>query len=260
MSNPTTPTTATLNALATFQLDVKYTRIAEAFTAAGIRTILLKGPAFDQLLFGGARSRTYSDIDLLVDPGYLPAADQLLEHSGFRRADRESGMNQLMRRGAIAVGALSSAHATAWIRDGDRFVLDVHHTLPHIGAPPASAWRALSAHRVRIMVVDTPAETLDRPASAFVIAVHAAHHGPGWNRARSDLRRACEVLERDCWHAAAQLARELRAEAAMGIGLGTVSEGCALARELGLATRPSLANRLMWSGIAWRERRRAATS
>lgn len=259
MSDPPTPTTASKIALATFRLDVKFTRIAEAFTASGIRMILLKGPAFDQLLFGGARSRAYSDIDVLVDPDRLPSADRLLEHAGFRRADRESGVSQLMRWSAIAVGAVRTAHATAWIRDGDGFTLDVHHTLPQIGVPSGSAWRALGAHGATIMVVDTPVETLDRPASALVIALHAAHHGPGWNRARSDLRRACEVLERDCWQAAAQLARELRAEAAMGIGLGTVTEGCALARELGLPTKPSLARRLMWSGIAWSERRRAAT-
>ena len=242
MSNPT-PSTASLNALATFRLDVKYIRIAEAFTAAGIRTILLKGPAFDQLLFDGARSRAYSDIDLLVDPEGLAGTSQLLERAGFRRARRRWG-----------------GHATAWVRDGDHFTLDVHHTLPHIGVSSGSAWRALSAHAVRIMVVDTPAETLDRTASAFLIAVHAAHHGPGWNRARSDLERACEVIGRDCWQTAAQLARELRAEAAMGIGLGTVTKGRALAPELGLPTKPSLAFRLMWSGAAWRERRRAATT
>ena len=70
--------------LATFRLDVEYTRIAPAFTAAGIETILLKGPAFDQLLFDGERSRAYSDIDLLVDPARVPAAEQVLGALGFR--------------------------------------------------------------------------------------------------------------------------------------------------------------------------------
>ena len=65
---------SSISPLATFRLDVEYTRIAPAFTAAGIGTILLKGPAFDQLLFGGTRSRAYSDIDLLADP---VAADAL---------------------------------------------------------------------------------------------------------------------------------------------------------------------------------------
>jgi hypothetical protein len=251
-----TPTTPSANRLATFWLDVEYTRIASAFTAAGIGTILLKGPAFDQLLFDGTRSRTYSDIDLLVDPARVVAAERLLEQLGFRRAEQESAVHRLFRRGGIAVSALGAAHATAWIRDRDQFTVDLHNTLPQVGVSAELAWRELRAHRVTITVVDDRVRTLDRAASALLIALHAAHHGPAWNRARTDLQRACELLERDCWRAAALLARDLRAEAAMGIGLGTAEQGCALARELGLRTKPTLAYRLMWSGIAWTERGR----
>ena len=78
------------NLLATFWLDVEYTRIAPAFAAAGIGTILLKGTAFDQLLFDGGRSRGYSDIDLLVDPARVVAAERLLGQLGFTRAEKES--------------------------------------------------------------------------------------------------------------------------------------------------------------------------
>jgi hypothetical protein len=142
------------------------------------------------------------------------------------------------------------------MRDRDRFTLDVHHTLPQIGAPARAAWVALSAHRVTITVVGTPVGTLDRPTSALLIALHAAHHGPSWGRARTDLHRACEVLGPDCWREAAVLARDLQAQDAMGIGLGTVTEGRALARELGLQTRPTPAHRMMWSATAWAERAR----
>jgi hypothetical protein len=232
--------------LATFRLDVEYTRIAAAFATAGTRTILLKGPAFDQLLFDGTRSRGYSDIDLLVDPARVPAAERLLEQLGFLRAARPPAVRQLIRRAGIVVGVVKAVHATAWIRDRDRFTIDLHHTLPQVGASAELAWRALSAHGVTITVVGAPVETLDQTASALLIALHAAHHGPGWNRARADLRRACEVLDRDCWRAAARLARDLRAETAMGIGLGTVTEGCTLARELGLKVKPTLADRLRW--------------
>jgi hypothetical protein len=257
MSNRATPTTPSTDQLATFSLDVKYTRIASAFTAAGITTILLKGPAFDQLLFDGTRSRTYCDIDLLVDPARVLAAERLLARLGFRRAEPESAVRELIRRAGIAVGVLGAAHATAWIRDRDRFTVDLHDTVPEVCASAEEAWLALRAHRVTSTVVGARVQTLDRTASALLIALHAAHHGPGWNRARADLRRACEVLERDVWPAAALLARELRAEAAMGIGLGTVGDGRALAHELGLRTKPTPAYRLMWSGVAWTERGRA---
>ena len=234
--------------LGTFWLDVEYTRIAPAFTAAGIDSILLKGPAFDQLLFNGTRVRSYADIDLLVDPAQMRAAERLLEQLGFCRAEPEPRARRLARRAVVAIGVLGMPHATAWVRDRDGFTVDLHETLPLLGASSADAWRTLGAHRATITVVGAVIPTLDRPASALLIALHAAHHGPQWNRTRTDVQRACGALDRDCWDAAARLARDLRAEAAMGFGLGTVAEGRALARELGLSPNPTAAYRLLWWG------------
>jgi hypothetical protein len=243
--------------VATFRLDVKYTHAAAALVQSGVETVLIKGPAFDQLLFEGRRVRGYRDIDLLVDPAQLPAAEEGLSRLGFRRAREGSVWRRLGVRIAIGAGALRAEQATPWIRDDDRFVVDLHHTLPEVRASAEETWRALRAHRSSITVVDAPAETLDRSASALLIALHAAHHGPRWNRAREDLERACVVLDRDCWLAAAQLARDLRADAAMGIGLATTSAGRAIAGELGLPTAAPLARRLAWTGIAWLDRRRS---
>ena len=242
--------------LTTFWLDVEYTRIAPAFAAAGITTILLKGPAFDQLLFGGTRSRSYSDVDLLVDPACVLAAERLLRQAGFQRGEQGSAARQLVRRAGNAVGLLADAHATPWVRDRDRFTLDLHRTLPLLGVAAGPAWRALCARRDTITVARAEVPTLDRPASALLIALHAAHHGPSWERARVDLQRACEVLEPDVWRAAALLAHDLRSDAAMGIGLGTVKDGHALAHELGLRTKPTAAHRLVWSGAALAQRGR----
>jgi hypothetical protein len=244
--------------LATFRLDVEYTRIAAAFVSAGIGSILLKGPAFDQLLFGGTRSRGYSDIDLLIDPAERRAAQSVMEQQGFRKATPRSPMRRLAERALTAAGVLTPAHASTWIRERDRFTVDVHDTLPLLGVSPAEAWAALSAHRATITVVGAEVEAFDPTASALLIALHAAHHGPHWTRARIDVQRACEVLQREVWEAAVRLARDLRTADAMGIGLGTTGEGCALAHALGLRTRPTAADRLRWWGSAWTERARAA--
>jgi hypothetical protein len=256
MSNrpPVTPPGA--DRLSSFWLDVEYTRIAPTFTAAGIGTLLLKGPAFDQLLFDAQRSRQYSDIDLLVDPVRLVAAERMLEQLGFRPTKRPSALRRLAERVGVAIGVLGVAHGAAWVRDRDGFTIDLHRSVPRTGAPPEAVWRALSAHRQTITVVEAQVETLDPTASALLIALHAAHHGPGWNRARTDLQLACERLEHDRWRAAKLLARSLRAEAAIGIGLGTVNEGCVIARELGLRTRPTLGYRLNWLATSWIDRRR----
>lgn len=254
-SRDVTTTTAGTDRLATFRLDVEYTRVVPAFEDAGIETVLLKGPAFDRLLFGGTRSRSYSDIDLLIDPARVADADRVMVGLGFRRAERDPA-SRLGWRLAIAVGLLESAHATAWVRDRDRFTIDLHHTLSEVGAAPEEVWRALGSHRLAIAVVETQVSTLDGPASALLIALHAAHHGPRWHRARTDLAQACEVLDAGCWREAARLARDLRADAAMGVGLGTAPGGVPIARELGLRTRPTPLHRFVWSGIARLDRRR----
>jgi putative nucleotidyltransferase-like protein len=233
---------------------VKYTRIAPAFTDAGLPTILLKGPAFDQLLFDGTRARTYADIDLLVDPARVATAERVLGQLGFHRAATESAVLGLARRAAIAVGLLRAAHATAWTRQSDGFTIDLHHTLPLISAPAEQVWHALGAHMATVIVVGADVRTLDRPASAMLIALHAAHHGPRWNRARADLQRGCDVLDDECWQAAALLARKLGAERALAIGLGTTEQGRAVARELGLRTEATPIHRLMWWGSDWMRR------
>jgi hypothetical protein len=210
-------------------------------------------------LFDGARSRQYSDIDLLIEPGRATDAARIMEQLGFREAKHPSALRRLAEQACVAAGVLSAAHATTWTRDRDRFIVDLHQTLPLLGASAAEAWAALSTHRIAIAVVGTEVETLDRPASAMLIALHAAHHGPHWHRARADLERACAVLEPDCWRDAARLARELRAQSAMGIGLGTTDEGRALARAVGLRAAPRASDRLRWWGSARTERARAAT-
>ncbi len=241
--------------LPTFRLDVQYTQLAAAFASEGLSPILLKGPAFDHLLFGGARLRAYADIDLLLEPDRVKRAERLMQRLGFRRASR-GPLGRLGWRAGVAARLLDPPHAIAWIRDRDRFTVDLHHTLPHVRAAGEEVWRALDAHRTTITVVEFRARTLDRAASALLIALHAAHHGPAWNRARTDLQRACEVLEPDDWNAAARLARRLDVEAAMGIGLATMPEGAAIARGLGLQTKPTPAYRLIWSVTAWIDRRR----
>ncbi len=245
------------NPLPTFRLDVQYTRLASALADDGLTTVLLKGPAFDQLLFKGLRRRAYSDIDLLVEPGRVEEAERLMKQLGFDRVPKRPLAAFGWRLG-VTVRLLDPPHATAWVRERDQFTVDLHHTLPLVSARPAEVWRALGAHRVTITVIDSEVETIDRPASALLIALHAAHHGPTWSRARTDLERACEVLEPGCWRAAKQLAKDLGAADAMGIGLGTTAAGCAIAREIGVRVKPTLAYRLSWPVIDRIDRRRTA--
>lgn len=236
---------------ATLRLDVKGAAIRQDLIRAGIGPILIKGPALDRLLYAGSRSRDYLDVDLLIEPGAFGAAERLLASLGFRRSERDSVVRQSDQAIGAAIGVQGAAHATTWVRDEDSLVIDLHDSLPQVGVAPALAWDELVKHVEVIDVVGQATETLDPAASALLIALHAAHHGPGWRRAETDLARALEVIDYSIWSAARSLASRLGADHAMGIGLTLTPDGLALAQRLSLPTEPTLAHRLLWTGAPW---------
>ena len=232
-------------------MDVKGAEIRQAFEAAGIRTVLLKGPALARLLYPDSRSRGYSDVDLLVDPAAVQRAERMLAAAEFRRFAPESAVRQTDAVVGRMVGAYGASHATAWLRERDNFVVDLHDSLPQCGVPASIVWRAVTQHLDVVNVGGVATETLDRPASALLVALHAAHHGPDWGSAVTDLEAALDVFDRDCWEAARDLAVTLQAEAAMGIGLGISDAGRTIARQLSLSSEPTAAHRLLWAGAPW---------
>jgi hypothetical protein len=195
--------------------------------------------------------RDYSDVDLLLDPSAVPTAEHVLSTIGFRRFERESLVMQSDVAIGRAVGAQGASHATTWVRDRDSLVIDLHDSLPQVGVPPSVVWERLTRHLEIIDVAGSPTVTLDRPATALLIALHAAHHGPGWTRSAGDLSRALKVVDYECWLMARELAQELEAERPMGIGLAINEDGLVLARTLALPTEPTLAHQLLWRGAPW---------
>ena len=221
-----------------------------ALEQAGIRSILLKGQAFARLLYPGARSRDYTDVDLLVDPAQLHRAEEVMVELEFRRYDPEAAVRNTDASVGRAVGVQGASHATPWLRDRDSFVVDLHDSLPQCGAPASIVWAALADHLVLEEIGGIPTATLDHTASALLVALHSAHHGPGWGPSR-DLDAALELFDLDCWLAARELAVTLEAEAALGAGLGTSEEGRKIAALLSLSSEPTVARRLQWDGAPW---------
>jgi len=60
-------------------------RLWPCFQERGIDLMLLKGPYLAQRFFGGARKRGFLDLDLLVRPEQLGAAESLLAELGYAR-------------------------------------------------------------------------------------------------------------------------------------------------------------------------------
>src|SRR6266498_322925 len=70
-------------AIHTMNVDAGAAETVLAFRDAGIRSILLKGPALASWLYDHQAAREYVDIDLLVSPEQLSAGEEILTRLGF---------------------------------------------------------------------------------------------------------------------------------------------------------------------------------
>ena len=209
---------------------------AEALAAlerAGVGALLLKGRGLAILLYGGAGSgRSFSDVDLLVEPAKLAVAKDALVRLGYAEADH----------GLDDVGGV--VHAHTWIRaaprSGDEPPLDLHHRFPGSRRDPASAWEALLTRRTWIELGGRQAPVLDRAGQAMHLATHAAQHGPAFDKHVSELELALALWPAEVWQSAAILAGEIAADEPFAAGLRLTRHGTAVAARLGLPQTDAL--------------------
>ena len=216
----------------TAQVDAATAEVLAAFEAAGVDALLLKGPALTALLYAAGEHRSYNDTDLLVAPGQVDAAEKVLAALGYANAHSVTGVDD--------VGGV--VHAHPWIRtsSADESMVDLHRWLAGAERSPTAAWDALVARRTWIDVGGGRAAVLDRPGQAMHLAMHAAQHGPAYERQLGELALALERWPADVWDAAAELAGEIGATPAFAAGLRLLPRGAAEARRLGLASTAEL--------------------
>ncbi len=212
------------------RIDGATAEVLRAFDAEGVSSVLLKGASNREWLEDRATDgRWYADCDLLVRPDDHEAAARVLLGLGFVSDLDPTKMPAWWRE-----------HDLSWRRDQDHGVIDVHTTLPGVGVDDERAWTLLSAGSQVIPVGGYRARALAIPARALHLALHAAHHGPGWVMGFADLERALEHGEEATWTAAAALADRLDATAAFLAGLRLTPAGRGLAERLGVVAAPSL--------------------
>jgi hypothetical protein len=195
--------------------------VVEAFRSAGIRSILLKGPAVARWLYDEGAVRSYLDCDLLVAPQDFESAERIMVDLGFRR------------EGLDTIPGDWPKHARAWYRD-DGGNVDLHRTLFGAGVPDDELWGVLSPRTERISVGGSEVETLTEPGRALVLVLHAAKDGPRVAKVRHDLGHALERVEPTVWEQASRLAGLLDASRAFAAGLRLLPAGQEVARRLDL--------------------------
>jgi Uncharacterised nucleotidyltransferase len=204
-------------------LDELAVRAVDCLRTAGVRAVVLKGPAVATWLYD--EPRPYVDVDLLVAPETVDEAVESLSALGFSPtrpgpdvAEREQGW----RNEQSLVGTFGS-------------VVDLHHRL--VGVPSAArCWRVLSARTVDLDLPDGTVPVLAPAARAAHLALHAAQSGPADRQALEDLRRGLAMLPEPLWEQAVDVARALGAERAFAAGIRLVPVGSLLADRLGLST------------------------
>lgn len=212
-------------AAAVLVVDVVAAEVVTALDAAGIPSLLLKGPAVAAWLYGPSEVRPYVDIDLLVPVDRRADAEGVLDRLGFR----------YLFEGVRPVE--EKLHARTWVR-GDEPTVDLHTTLNVLPTEAPHAFAVLGAD-ARTLVVSGVVVAVPRPACmALIVALHALQRGPGEQQLLDELARAIRIGGIDLWKEAAGVASELRAGGLLRAALGLVPTGAALADEIGLPPVP----------------------
>jgi Uncharacterised nucleotidyltransferase len=226
-SDPVDP--ALLIAARTLALDATTARLAAEWQRAGIRCILLKGPALSRWLYDKASPRDYVDIDLLLAQEDFGRLGAILTRAGFGPSLAE-----------VALPHGRIPHADTWQRGSDGLMVDLHRTLPGVGTKPKTVWTALAADTEAMSVDGAQVEVLSPWARALLVALHAAHHGVADPQPLEDLARALAQLPETTWLKAAALAERLQAIPALAAGLRLLPEGGLLADRQGLPVAASV--------------------
>jgi Uncharacterised nucleotidyltransferase len=218
-----------LAAARSLRADAVAAEVANAFGSQGIRSVLLRGPSIERHLYADTEARGYVDADLLVHKSERDGAQVTLEALGFVDA---TGLG----RDPIDRPAWSST----WVRHHDGGNVDLHWTVVGARAHPDIVWQVLGGEVESVEVAQQPLLGLNAPATALIVALHAAQHGVKVPRVRDDLSRAVRVLSRDTWKSATALAGRIDAVSAYAFGLRSLPAGATLADRLGIQSPPSV--------------------
>ncbi|RWE03926.1 nucleotidyltransferase family protein [Mesorhizobium sp.] len=131
-------------------------RIMKALAAKGVAARIVKGPVFARKLYRHAADRPFTDIDILVDPNSIGAANGVIAACGFELASGETQSHELQE--------------FKWLeKENSSLLIELHGNLVH----DTGMRRRLSLGFRELQVIDG-GET-DTPASLLTIAiVHAA--------------------------------------------------------------------------------------
>ncbi|HXZ28456.1 MAG TPA: nucleotidyltransferase family protein [Terriglobales bacterium] len=150
-------------------------RILHGLEAAGIPALPYKGPALAAGLYGDLSLREFSDLDILVESGHVPAARDLLLAAGYRPQIELSAQQQS--------AYLRSGCELGFVGREGAVVVEVHWRIAprHFATEPAVDEFLRRAQPARLG--EEQVRTLCPEDLLLVLALHAGKHlwrGLGW--------------------------------------------------------------------------------
>jgi hypothetical protein len=193
-----------------------------ALRSAGIRCLLLKGPAVATLLYDDVEQfRGYSDVDLLVPIADFDSAVAALDRLGYAPALKLSDRPLSMRHEVPLVGQFG--------------VIDLHERI--LGMPPgdAESFEILWRDRSSLALFGSEVPVLGIVHRLVHLGLHVAARGAADTQACRDLALGLEQFAPARWQEAADAALRLHCLPALAAGLRVLPHGQQVAAELGLA-------------------------
>ena len=219
----------------------------DALEGAGLRPLLLKGPAVAALLYEPDEERFWDDADILVAPDEHGQALAVLAGIGFETKDAGELERDRVPYETHLVRDAVHPSASGRVRE----MVDLHRSFAGVQAEPGDFWASIDAERASIELFGRQVDVPSVPARLAMVALHAACHGRPVAQPVRDLRRAVARFEvsPETLAAAAELARRWRALDYFVAGIRLDPEGERLLAGLGIEHEPSRAAKMHAAGM-----------
>ncbi|WP_167454887.1 nucleotidyltransferase family protein [Micromonospora arborensis] len=202
-------------------LDALAVSASDVLAGHGVDSVLLKGAGLARRL---GVDRLYADVDLLVAPATVTAAQAALQAAGYRP------------RLPLDLHVVAATwHEQPWHAPGPLpLTMELHRGFAGVGDYD-ELWRSLRLGADHLDLAGGRVLVPDEAGTALIAALHAASPA-GFGKPARDLARALAVFSPDTWEAAGRLAARCDAVPAFTVGLGLLPAGVAVANQLGLSS------------------------
>ncbi len=148
-------------------LTAELIRIVRKLKDVGVNSLTFKGPSLAKLAYGDISSRTFTDIDILVDDGDFLKASNCLAELGYKseeKLDLDQQLFQMRSKGEILYS------------NGSGNYVDLHTSLCRGTYAYRVSWNQLWSNRQIVDLQGTEVATFGANDLFLYLAVHGAKH------------------------------------------------------------------------------------